>query len=104
MIVGGYDKHIPFDTLGEELCKRAKTVVLMGVTAPKIKKAIEKAASLSGQCPRLVERPSLLEAVAAAKDAAGPGDIVILSPACASFDMFKNFEDRVTSLRGWFGT
>lgn len=94
VIVGGYDKHIPFDKLGEELCECAKTVVLMGKTAPKIKEAIESAPQYKNGFPQMVECTGLKEAVDAARGAAASGDIIILSPACASFDLFKNFEDR----------
>jgi UDP-N-acetylmuramoylalanine--D-glutamate ligase len=94
VIAGGYDKHIPFDGLGEELCQRAKTVVLMGMTAPKIKEAIQKAPQYLREKPQLIECTQLPEAVKAARSVARYGDVVVLSPACASFDLFKNFEDR----------
>ncbi len=94
IICGGYDKHIPFDNLGDELCLRAKGVVLTGHTAEKILAAIHASSSFesSGLPVRTVE--DFREAVITASRMAGEGDIVLLSPACASFDHFKNFEER----------
>lgn len=94
VIAGGYDKKIPFDELGEELCLRAKCVILTGDTAEKIRNAIVKspeyeASNLSIQ---MVEDFDL--AVIKASEIAKAGDIVLLSPACAAFDKFKNFAER----------
>ena len=94
VIAGGYDKHIPFDMLGEELCRCAKTVFLIGKTAQAIKDAVENAPAYKEEAPRLVLCQSLEEAVKAAHERAKEGDVVTLSPACASFDMFTNFEER----------
>ncbi len=90
VICGGYDKHIPLEPMAPLLEERAKAVVLMGVTGAKID-VILKDASYSG----IVEHASSMkEAVEKASFLAKDGDIVILSPAAASFDMFKNFEER----------
>lgn len=94
VIAGGYDKHIPFDSLGDELCLRAKRVVLTGDTAKKILAAIEGSAYFPESDLELVEVPDFTEAVLTAARSAGEGDIVLLSPACASFDHFKNFAER----------
>lgn len=91
VICGGYDKHIPFEPLAGPLCSKAKTVVLTGATAPKIKAVIE---NFDGGKPVVLERPDFDEAVMTAAAAASAGDIVLLSPACASFDAFPNFEVR----------
>ena len=94
VIAGGYDKHIPFDGLGDELCKFAKRVFLTGDTAESIHKAIVNSPSYveSGLEVQLID--DFKEAVLAASASAEPGDIVLLSPACAAFDRFKNFAER----------
>ncbi len=89
LIAGGYDKHIPFDDFGPVLEKHVKKLFLIGVTAPKIKKAANDAGLFE-----VVMCDSLEEAIKLSHDAATTGDIVLLSPACASFDMFKNFAVR----------
>ncbi len=94
VICGGYDKHIPFGPLAETLCERAKTVVLTGATAGKIKEALFLCPAYEEGKPPLIEKPDFKEAVMAAAEVARPGDVVILSPACASFDAFRNFEER----------
>lgn len=93
-ICGGYDKNIDFAPLATALCERARGVVLTGATADKIHRAIE-------QCPTYPQRDLTVRierefeaAVRAAADLALPGDAVLLSPACASFDAFPNFEVR----------
>ena len=96
VIAGGYDKHLPFDSLGEEFCDRAKAVILTGDTAEKIAAAIETALEHRGQEKLLpvYQVSDLQEAVHTASSLAEDGDIVVLSPACASFDRFRNFEER----------
>ena len=90
LIAGGYDKHIPYDALGPEICAHVKTLVLTGATAPKIRAATEQA----GGGPQIVEIEDFYEAVRRAAALAQPGDVVILSPASAAFDKFKNFAVR----------
>ncbi len=92
-ICGGYDKNIPYEPLAKPLCDCAKKVVLVGATAPKIKKALLESEHYSG-CPEIIEADSFEGALEAARSAAQSGDTVILTPASASFDMFKNFEER----------
>lgn len=94
VICGGYDKHIPFEPLAVSLCTRAKAVVLTGATAGRIKKVLLASELYKPGSPEIIEMPDFADAVEAAKKAAVPGDIVILSPACASFDRFSNFEER----------
>lgn len=94
LIAGGYDKHIPFDVLGPEICAHVKTLVLCGATAAKIRAAVESAPDYAPGHPAITEAGTLAEAVQMAKSAARPGDIVTFSPACASFDQFKNFAVR----------
>lgn len=94
LIAGGYDKHIPFDNLGPAICEKVKVLVLLGATADKIEESVKKAPGYTEGSPKIVRVTTLEEAVDAARAAAQKGDIVTLSPACASFDMFKNFETR----------
>jgi UDP-N-acetylmuramoylalanine--D-glutamate ligase len=93
-ICGGYDKHIPFEPLAEALCTYAKAVVLTGATGPKIKNALLACPSYVDGNPAFASVPDFDRAVEAARDFSVPGDAVILSPACASFDAFVNFEQR----------
>ena len=93
VICGGYDKHIPYAPLAKPLIDCAKKVVLVGATAPKIKAALTSCPEYNGS-PEIIEADSFEGAVMSARGAASQGDIVILSPASASFDMFTNFEER----------
>lgn len=90
LIAGGYDKQIPFDPLAVELPAHVSTLVLIGATSDKIEAA---ARSVDG-CPPIVRAESFEQAVHLARDAAGEGGVVLLSPACASFDLFRNFAER----------
>ena len=94
IICGGYDKKIPFEPLGAALCKKAKKVILTGATAALIKKAVIECPDYYDGLLDIIENSDFEEAVKAAAAAARQGDIVILSPACASFDAFRNFEER----------
>ncbi|MDD4807536.1 MAG: UDP-N-acetylmuramoyl-L-alanine--D-glutamate ligase [Oscillospiraceae bacterium] len=94
LIAGGYDKKIPFEPMGEPVCEHVKTLVLMGVTAPKIEAAVKEAKNYRPGAPKILHAASLEEAVNLCRQEAKSGDIVALSPACASFDMFPNFETR----------
>ena len=119
LILGGYDKKIPFDGLGEMVvgCGRVRKVVLFGQTAPKIRRAIEEAAGRGssgggpavpagpgapgrGEAPTATEVPcvaevaTMEEAVRESFAGARPGTTVLLSPACASFDLYRNYEAR----------
>jgi UDP-N-acetylmuramoylalanine--D-glutamate ligase len=93
LIAGGKDKGVPFDTLGPEIIDHVKLLVLTGLTAGKIRAAVEETAGYDGK-PEILEIDGFKEAVVTAAKAARPGDIVILSPACTSFDRFKNFAER----------
>ena len=90
LIAGGYDKKIPFDELGVEICDHVKALVLCGVTAEKIKTAVLNAPNYTDKLP-IDTVKDLNEAVKTALKYAENGDVVTLSPACAAFDQFKNF-------------
>ena len=93
LIAGGYDKHIPYDVLGPEMLAHVKRLILTGDTAPKIRAALENTPGYQGQIP-IHDAEDLAAAVLLAAETAQAGDTVILSPASASFDHFKNFEER----------
>ena len=94
IICGGYDKKIPFDTLASSLIKGTKSVILTGATAEKIFNELKNNPDFSLEELPTVIVPDFKDAVIYAKNSAKSGDIVLLSPACASFDAFKNFEER----------
>ena len=91
MIAGGYDKHIPFDVLGPEICAHVRLLILCGATAEKIEAAVCAAPEYQPGQPEILHAATLAEAVQLAQAHSVPGDIVTLSPACAAFDQFKNF-------------
>ena len=94
LIAGGYDKQIPFDVLGPEVLEHTKAVFLNGATAQKIREAIENTPGYVPGSPQLVDCADFTDAVKKAAAAAKDGDVVLLSPACAAFDQFKNFMER----------
>ena len=94
LIAGGYDKNIPFDVLGPEVVAHVKVLVLCGATAQKIRAAVENAPDYAPGKPEILVADSLREAAEQARRCAREGDVVTLSPACASFDQFRNFMER----------
>ena len=94
VIAGGYDKHLPFDGLGDELCLLSKRVFLTGDTAQRIKEAILASKYYAQSQLEVTVIDDFKETVLAAAASAVEGDIVLLSPACAAFDKFKNFMER----------
>jgi UDP-N-acetylmuramoylalanine--D-glutamate ligase len=91
IIAGGYDKGIDFAALGEAIGNMAKAAVLIGNTAEKIAASIRK--YRDGKIP-VKFADSMKDAVSIANGLAGVGDVVLLSPACASYDMFDNYRAR----------
>lgn len=94
LIAGGYDKHIPFEPLAEKGYDKIKVLVLVGDTKYKIKEVFDKFEKQKGIKTPMIIAETFEEAVNEARKAAQKGDIVTLSPACASFDMFPNFEEK----------
>lgn len=94
LIVGGYDKHIPFEPLAYEGYPFIKELIVLGATKDKIKAAFNKLEGESGIKVSMNFVSNLEEAVSKARELAEEGDVVTLSPACASFDMFPNFAVR----------
>ena len=91
LIAGGYDKHIPFEPLGELVPSHVKTLLLCGATAEKIEAAVRSAPDYAPGKPEILHFSRLDEVIRAARAMAEKGDIVLFSPACASFDQFPNF-------------
>jgi UDP-N-acetylmuramoylalanine--D-glutamate ligase len=87
LIAGGRDKGGDFSRLAQAVSRRVTRVILIGEAAPLLRQAWEGVATLT-------EAATLREAVDCAAQGASPGDVVLLSPACASFDMFADYQDR----------
>ncbi len=128
LIAGGSSKNLSFDEVGRRIARRAKAVVLIGATAPEIERAIRAGATdLTAECAENAEKEisedsvsassahsavkpavvcppihaakSLEEAIRLAGRIARPGEVVLMSPACASFDMFRNYAERGQKFR-----
>ncbi len=93
LLAGGYDKHIPFEPMAPTVIEKVKTMYLSGPTADAIERAIRQNPAYHGS-PEIIRVADLAEGVRLAAAGAVPGDIVTLSPACASFDAFPNFAAR----------
>ena len=94
-IAGGTDKGNDYEPLKKFAREKVHTLVCMGVDN---KKLVD---SFTGVIPQVISTGSLEEAMQAARAAARPGDVVLLSPACASFDLFKNYENRGELFKEW---
>jgi UDP-N-acetylmuramoylalanine--D-glutamate ligase len=92
-IAGGVDKGNDYNLIREEVKKKVKALICLGKDNEKLKKAF------GGVVPSIQETQSVQQLVRMALDAAKQGDVVLLSPACASFDLFKNYEDRGDQFR-----
>ena len=94
VIAGGYDKQIPFDPLVQPLLDHCKILILTGATADKIEAAVTGHPHFSQSGLEIIRADDLPNAVKKARKSAQEGDVVMLSPACASFDAYQNFEVR----------
>ena len=94
VLLGGYDKKIPYEPLGAPLCQHAKTVILTGSTASAIQTALVNCNLYQEGAPEIFLAKDYAESVAIAHRIAQKGDVILLSPASASFDAFRNFEER----------
>lgn len=93
LLAGGYDKHIPFDPMVPYIIDRVKIIFLSGPTAQTIEDCIKNHPDYNGR-PEIIRVKNIDEGVKIASKKAVSGDIVTLSPACASFDAFPNFAAR----------
>lgn len=94
LIAGGYDKNLDYTPIAKPIVEKVKTLILLGQTSSKIYEAVKKELEKEKKNLNIYMCDSLEEAVNKAKKYAKPGQIVLFSPASASFDMFKNFADR----------
>jgi UDP-N-acetylmuramoylalanine--D-glutamate ligase len=90
LIAGGYDKGLPFEAMAKAISSKLKALILIGVTADKIEKCVRD----TGTVPPIYREKTLQDAVNRARELSAPGDVVLMSPACASYDMFLNFVQR----------
>ena len=96
MIAGGKDKRIPYDEIGPALAEHVKVLILIGATSDKIQEALDAEINKTGNGKdiEVIRATSYEDAVNTARSKAHDGDVVLLSPASTSFDMFRNFEER----------
>lgn len=96
MIAGGKDKGIPYDEIGPALAEHVKVLILIGATSDKIQEALDAEINKTGNGKdiEVIRATSYENAVNTARSKAHNGDVVLLSPASTSFDMFRNFEER----------
>ena len=96
MIAGGKDKGIPYDEIGPALAEHVKVLILIGATSDKIQEALDAEINKTGNGKdiEVIRATSYEDAVNTARSKAHDGDVVLLSPASTSLDMFRNFEER----------
>lgn len=96
LLLGGRGKHLPLEEMSQEVCRRCRAVVFFGEAREELEAAARTAGddAALGKTPLFQSVETLAEAVEAARAAAEPGDVVLLSPACTSFDAYENFEER----------
>ena len=94
LIAGGYDKHLDYRPLAKPVIDKVSDLILLGQTSEKIYQAVSEQASNYEKEINIIKVSTLEEAINKAKEVSKKGDIVLFSPASASFDMFKNFEER----------
>ena len=96
IIAGGKDKGIPYDEIGPALAEHVKVLILIGATSDKIQEALDAEINKTGNGKdiEVIRATSYEDAVNTARSKAHDGDVVLLSPASTSFDMFRNFEER----------
>ena len=92
LLAGGSDKGLDYKEVGEAIARKVRALILTGPTSEKIENATKQA--LNGKNIEIYYTSNMQESVNLAKDIAKAGDVVLLSPASASFDLYKNFEDR----------
>jgi UDP-N-acetylmuramoylalanine--D-glutamate ligase len=101
LLLGGKDKDLPKDVLAQEALARCSGIIFFGADGPLLEAAVEANAMTVPfeDRPQTARVVTLAEAVAEARQMASPGDVVLLSPACTSFDAYANFEQRGEEFR-----
>ena len=99
LIAGGHDKHVSFDSLADEIAERVKALYLTGDTAEQIAAAVRRSVFFDPSRLPIYMVGDLRTAVCEARERSVPGDVILLSPACSSFDRFKNFAERGDTFR-----
>ena len=94
LIAGGYDKHLDYTPIAKPILENVSKLILIGDTAPKIFDAVKEEAEKQNIDLPIYMCDKFEDIISTAKKIAKPGEIVLFSPASASFDMFKNFEER----------
>lgn len=94
LIAGGYDKHLDYKPLAQPILNKVNKLILLGQTSDKIYQAVTELMKTSDKKIDIFKTNTLEEAISKAKEVSKKGDVVLFSPASASFDMFKNFADR----------
>lgn len=94
LIAGGYDKHLDYTPIAKPIVDNVSKLILMGATAQKIEDAVKQNLKMQGKEMQIYHCSTLKETVEKAYELANANEIVLFSPASASFDLFKNFEDR----------
>jgi UDP-N-acetylmuramoylalanine--D-glutamate ligase len=101
LLLGGREKHLPLEEMSREMCRRCRAAVFFGEAGEALGAAARAACTdiPPEKRPHMETVATLSEAVEAARAAARPGDVVLLSPACTSFDAYENFEERGAHFR-----
>ncbi len=94
LIAGGYDKHLDYTPIAKPILEKVSKLILIGDTAPKIFDAVKEEAEKQNKDLPIYMCDKFEDVVTTAKKIAKSGEIVLFSPASASFDMFRNFEER----------
>lgn len=94
LILGGKDKGNDYSEIDDLVRKKCHTIVYMGLHNEKLHEHFDHFATQSGEPMQILDTDNLADAIKACVQAARPGDTVLLSPCCASFDLFKSYEDR----------
>ena len=91
LIAGGYDKNIPYDVLGPEICRHVSKLFVNGATGGQIRAAVENCPDYVPGAPEIIDCDDFTDAVYKSAASAKAGDVVLMSPASAAFDQFRNF-------------
>ena len=100
VLLGGHDKGTDLASLSRLVARHCKAAVCFGAAGERIARAVEDAAVLESSNLAVIRAPHLREAFDAAHEAAREGDVVLLSPACSSFDEFRNMAERGRVFKG----